>query len=109
MQLPHELGRNLINRGGKNERKEVWAKNQIHVVSRIRLLIGGQKMNWDKLIKRNVKAVKGFATGQVSGRDFYNHYFRGKPNEARQLIRERRVDESRSLARKALKRRGLIK
>ena len=65
-------------------------------------------MNWDKLIKRNVKAVKGFATGQVSGRDFYNHYFRGNPNEARQLIRERRVHERRSLARKALKRRGII-
>lgn len=65
-------------------------------------------MNWDKLIKRNVKAVKGFATGQVSGRDFYNTYFRGNPNEARQLIRERRVDESRILARRALKRRNLV-
>lgn len=63
-------------------------------------------MNWTRLINKNKQAVVNFAKGEVSGRDFYNTYFRGTPNEARQLVRERGVDESRTLARKALRRRG---
>jgi len=63
-------------------------------------------MNWSELIQKNKQAVVGFAKGEVSGRDFYNTYFRGTPNEARQLVRERGVNESRVLARKALRRRG---
>jgi hypothetical protein len=65
-------------------------------------------IKWNELINENQQAVLGFAQGEISGRDFYNKWFNGKPNQARQLIRSRGVDESRVLARKALRRRSLI-
>lgn len=64
-------------------------------------------INWTKLIDKNEDAVRNFAFGGMSGRRFYNFYFSGRPNEARQLIRERGVKESRNLAKRALRRRYL--
>ena len=63
-------------------------------------------IKWSDLIDRNLDVVKDFAEGEISGRDFYLN-FRGRPNNARQLVRSRGVSESRTLAKKALRRRGI--
>lgn len=64
-------------------------------------------IKWSDLISRNENLVKDFALGNVSARNFAGG-FRGRPNEARQVIRNYGSTEGRALARKALRRRGLI-
>lgn len=65
-------------------------------------------IKWDSLINRGENAVKAFAVGSISGDDF-SRYFSGNPNPARQAVRTHGTTYSRRLARKALKRRGLLK
>ncbi len=64
-------------------------------------------INWDSLISRNAKVVKEFAVGRASSEDFVT-CFRGNPNEARRLVRTNGATYGRRLARKALRRRGLL-
>lgn len=64
-------------------------------------------INWTNLISRDQDAVMQFARGNLSGADF-QQAFSGQNNPARCLVRSRGVGESRVLARKALRRRGLI-
>jgi hypothetical protein len=64
-------------------------------------------VKWESLIDRDLTVVADFAEGFISGRDFYLS-FKGRPNQARQLVRAKGVAESRNLARKALRRRGLL-
>lgn len=64
-------------------------------------------INWNSLIERNPTVVKLFATGATSSEDFVS-FFRGNPNEARRLVRSNGTTYSRRLARKALRRRGLL-
>lgn len=64
-------------------------------------------IKWDNLIDKNPAIVQLFAVGVVSGDGFVN-YFRGNPNEARRLVRANGVTYGRRLARKALRRRGLL-
>ena len=66
------------------------------------------KTDWTGLIEANKSSVAKFATGKMSGRDFYN-VFRNTDlgGEARSLLRNRGVTYARRLARKGLKRRGV--
>lgn len=69
--------------------------------------------NWNQIISEFGKeTVRQFATGNLSGRQFYEEGFwrsttvdtRG---EVRSLLRDNGVTEARALARKALRRRGV--
>ena len=64
-------------------------------------------IDWSSLIQNNSNAVVKFATGSLSGTDF-QRTFAGNPNPARCVIRNHGVTYGRRLARKALKRRGLL-
>jgi hypothetical protein len=64
-------------------------------------------VNWSDLIDTNKKVVVKFATGCLSGEDFQRE-FSGNPNPARCAVRDHGVTYARRLARKALRRRGLI-
>lgn len=64
-------------------------------------------VSWSDLIESNKKAVVKFATGCLSGDDFQRE-FSGNPNPARCAVRNNGVTYARRLARKALRRRGLL-
>ena len=65
--------------------------------------------NWTSLLstKRNVNTVSSFATGDISGRQFYSAFANTDSGGiVRGLLRNYGVDRARSLARKALSRRS---
>jgi len=64
-------------------------------------------VKWDRLISKSAATVQLFAVGNLSGDDFVSR-FKGNPNEARRLVRANGTTYSRRLARKALRRRGLL-
>jgi len=63
-------------------------------------------VNWTKLIEKNRVAVKDFATGNSTSEDFQRD-FSGRPNPARNVVRNYGTAYARKLARKALKRQGI--
>lgn len=64
-------------------------------------------INWDKLINSGL-AIEEFARGKVSGRQLQKQaVFTNIAGEVRKLVRNRGVIKARSLARKALQRRGI--
>lgn len=71
-----------------------------------------KKVDWNELINFDYASqtdVVNFANGTISGREFYDR-FKGTEvaGVVRSLIRDRKVNDARSIARKALKRRGLV-
>lgn len=64
-------------------------------------------INWDSLIKKNSRSVKEFAVGTRSASEFQSD-FSGNPNPARTVVKVHGSTYGRRLARKALRRRGLI-
>jgi hypothetical protein len=65
--------------------------------------------NWTSLLntKRNRSAVSGFASGNISGREFYSGFAHtSNGGVVRGLLRNYGVDQARTLARKALSRRS---
>lgn len=64
-------------------------------------------INWSDLISNNKKAVVSFAVGNMSASDF-QQTFSGNPNPARCAVRNHGSTYARRLARKALRRRGLL-
>lgn len=67
------------------------------------------QINWELIINNmNHDLIRSFATGNISGDDFYQEArYDGVSPEVRRLLRSRGVTEARSLARKALRRRGV--
>ena len=65
-------------------------------------------IDWNTLISSNKKAVVDFATHKSSANDF-QQTFAGNPNFARRAIRNHNALYARRLARKALRRRNLLK
>lgn len=67
-------------------------------------------VNWTNLIS-NLPEVEDFARGEMSGRELYaaaqDYCDLEERGMIRSLLRNRGVDESRRLARKALRRRGI--
>jgi hypothetical protein len=64
--------------------------------------------NWTSLLntKRNRSTVSSFASGDMSGREFYSGFANtSKGGVVRSLLRKYGVDQARTLARKALSRR----
>lgn len=70
------------------------------------------QVNWNNILDgMDNKDVCKFATGSLSGRDFYETAickFNGVSADVRNLLRTRGVQEARVLAKKALKRRGIL-
>jgi hypothetical protein len=64
-------------------------------------------VNWTSLINKNKNVVLNFAQGNVSSTDFQRS-FSGNPNPARSVVRNHGTQYARRLARKALRRRGLL-
>lgn len=64
-------------------------------------------IKWDKLISKNADSVKEFALGNRSAKAFQDD-FSGRQNPARCVIRNHGTTYGRRLARKALRRRGII-
>ena len=64
-------------------------------------------INWSNLIAKNPSAVSNFATGYLSSNEFQRE-FSGNPNHARCAIRNHGTQYARRLARKALRRRGML-
>jgi hypothetical protein len=64
-------------------------------------------INWNKLIDKNANAVEDFALGFRSANQFQQD-FSGNPNPARCVVRNYGATYGRRLARKALRRRGII-
>lgn len=66
--------------------------------------------NWSLLVtnRYNRKNLALFASGQKSGRAFYEEYAGGElGGTVRNLLKENGVDRARNLAKKALRRRGV--
>jgi hypothetical protein len=69
-------------------------------------------INWSIILdEMSTNELRDFASGNISGRQFYESAFYGVSQEARSqvrsLLRVRGVTEARALARKALRRRGV--
>lgn len=65
--------------------------------------------NWNEMLNRNTNAVIDFANGNLSKDEFRQAFSNGTDfNPARRLVVSRGAKESRALARKALRRRGLL-
>lgn len=65
--------------------------------------------NWTSLLdtKRNRCSVSSFASGDISGREFYSGFANtSNGGVVRGLLRDHGVDQARTLARKALSRRS---
>lgn len=66
--------------------------------------------DWNSILsnRKNVTAAKSFATGGLSGSDFYSHFAGTESGgEVRTLLRNGGVDRARTLTRKALNRRNV--
>ena len=69
------------------------------------------RVDWDVILEKSVmqKSVIDFSLGLLSRDDFYNYsIFIGVGPYVRKLIRNNSVQNARKLARKALKRRGIL-
>lgn len=63
--------------------------------------------NWTRLINKDAVVVTNFAQGTVSAKDFESA-FSGSSNPARSVVRKYGVSHARNLARKSLRRRGIL-
>ncbi len=67
--------------------------------------------DWNAILsnRKNVSLARQFATGSITGREFYSH-FAGTDTggEVRSLLRTGGVNRARTLTRKALNRRNVI-
>jgi uncharacterized protein YjfI (DUF2170 family) len=64
--------------------------------------------NWNSLLttKRNITTVSNFASGEMTGKEFYSSFANTSGGgTVRTLLRERGVTSARTLAQKALSRR----
>ncbi len=67
--------------------------------------------DWNSVLRNrsSVRAVRNFANGQTSGRQFYASFANTSTGGVvRNLLRDHGVDRARSLARRALSRRGSV-